>query len=93
MPKSFDLIADFAKFSAENRNSLHDPQTIEKFITDARKTISDALLDEIRLHGQRTQAMFEALLLSLGDHLLIKVEDSGQVYPENRFKVPDLRVV
>lgn len=93
MPKSFDLVADFAKFGAENRNSLRDPQTIEKFITDARKTISDALSDEARLHGQRTQAMFEALLLSLGDHLLIKVEDSGQVYPENRFKVPDFRVV
>lgn len=93
MPKPFDLVADFAKFGAENRISLRDPQTIEKFITDAHKTISDALLDEIRLHGQRTQAMFEALLLSLGDHLLIKVEDSGQVYPGNRFKVPDLRVV
>lgn len=93
MSKSFSLVADFAKFGAENRISLRDPQTIEKFITDAHKTINDALLDEARLHGQRTQAMFEALLLSLGDHLLIKVEDSGQVYPENRFKVPDFRVV
>ena len=42
MPKSFSLVTDFAKFGAENRISLRDPQTIEKFITDARKTIGDA---------------------------------------------------
>ena len=93
MPKSFDLVAEFAKFGAENRISLRDAQTIEKFITDARNTISNTLSDNLRLHGQRTQAMFETLLISLGDHLLVKVEDAGQVYPENRFKVPDFRVV
>ena len=93
MPKSFDLVAEFAEFCAENRISLRDPQAIEMFITSKRENITGALSNNARLHGQRIQAMFEALLLSLGDHILVKVEDSGQVYPENRFKVPDFRVV
>ena len=77
MPKPFDLLAEFAKFGAENRISLRDPQAIELFTTDARKAINGALSDNSLLHGQRTQAMFEALLLSLNDHFLLKVEDTG----------------
>ena len=37
--------------------------------------------------------MFEALLLSLNKHSLLKVEDTGRVHPEDRFQVPDFRVV
>ena len=37
--------------------------------------------------------MFEAMLISLGAHRLLKAEDMGRVHPEAPFKVPDYRVV
>ena len=37
--------------------------------------------------------MFAALLVSLGRYSLLKVEDKGQVFPKERYRVPDLRVV
>lgn len=37
--------------------------------------------------------MFEAMLISLGAHRLLKAEDTGRVHPEAPFKVPDYRVV
>ena len=93
MSKPFELLEEFAKFGAENRISLNDPNTTELFITYVRNAVRDAQSDQILLHGQRTQTMFERLLRSLGNFTLLKYEDMGQVYPKNQFKVPDFRVV
>ena len=93
MPKPFDLLSELAKFSVGDRISLRDPQVAWRFATHAGTAASKALLDQTLLHGQRTQAMFEAMLLSFDDHTLLKVEDTGQVHPKSRFQVPDFRVV
>ena len=93
MSKSFELLGEFAKFGTKKQISLRDPKLADLFTTYVRDAISDVQSDQILLHGQRTQAMFEALLLSLGDFTLLKNEDMGQVYPEAQFKIPDFRVV
>ena len=89
----FDLIAELAKFSAEHNISLRDPNTISVFTESVKESLNQALSIPTLLHGQRTQAMFEAMVVSLGEYSLFKTEDEGRVYPRTGYRVPDFRVV
>ena len=93
MSKPFDLFAEFAKFGVQERISLRDPYTASAFITHVKDAVVRALADPAFVHGQRAEAMFEAMLVSLGDYSLLKPEDVGRIYPDDRFCVPDFRVV
>ena len=57
------------------------------------ESLDMTLSNRAALYGRRTEAMFEAMLISLGAHRLLKAEDTGLVHPEAPFKVPDYRVV
>lgn len=72
MTKPFDLLAEFGKFGLEHQMSLRDPATISAFIGDVRERVEGALGDSPLVYGQRTEAMFEALLVSLGEFELLK---------------------
>lgn len=91
--KPFDLLGMLGKFGFERKVSLRDPETIAAFVDKASKDIEGALEDSELVHGQRTEAMFEALLLSLGQFELLKGEDSGRLFPDTRYTAPDFRVV
>ena len=93
MGKPFDLLAEFGKFGLERRMSLRDPVTISAFIGHVGDRVEGALGDSPLLYGQRTEAMFEAFLVSLGEFELLKGEDSGRLFPDVRYRVPDFRVV
>jgi hypothetical protein len=90
----FDVFDLFAKYGLVNGVSLRDPEVGESFLAAARTSIQRALEDERFLHGQRTQAMFEALVASLGRVLILKQEDAGDVYiSDETLSVPDFRLV
>ena len=89
----FDLLAELAKFGLEHRISLNDPEAIPAFSTFVEQTISHALSRANLLHGHRTEAMFESMLVSLGGYSLLKADDSGKVYPNEDYIAPDFRVV
>lgn len=91
--KPFDLLGEFGKFGGEHRISLNDPETVTKFSCFVSDAVSDALSDQALVHGLRVEAMFEALLLSLGGFSLLKPEDNGRVFPDEHYRVPDFRVV
>ena len=93
MSKPFDLFAEFAKFGAQERISLRDPHAASAFINHVKDAVGRALADPSLIHGQRAEAMFEAMLVSLGDYSLLKPEDVGRIYPDDRFCAPDFRVV
>lgn len=93
MPGQFNLLAELGQFSATRGIPLGDAKTVELFATHVHKTAIAAIKSDARIHGHRTQAMFEALLLCLNKHHLLKVEDSGRLHPAHRFKLPDFRVV
>ena len=93
MSKHFNLFTEYAKFGAQKELSLSDPNTVSAFSTDAKDAINRAIADPILVHGQRAEAMFEAMLVSLGDYSLLKPEDAGRIYPSEHFGVPDFRVV
>lgn len=93
MPKPFKLLAELAEFGAERRMSLRDPTLKKAFGAHVGSSVDEALLDDILLHGQRTEAMFEALLVALGEHKLLKMEDAGRIHSAENLRVPDFRVV
>lgn len=92
MKKPFDLLAEFGKFGHDNKISLRDPGAVSAFSAHTQKVMAEALDDPVLLQGQRTEAMFESLLISLGDFNLLKAEDSGRLFPTGRFRAPDFRV-
>lgn len=91
--KPFDLLSELAKFGLERRMSIIDPDTISEFLTFAHGALNEAQADQALLHGQRVQAMFEAMLVSLGRFRLLKVEDSGLVHSDGSYAAPDFRIV
>ena len=93
MVKPFDLFAEFAKFGAKQKISLRDPEAAPAFVAHVQEAVDRAVADPALVYGHRTEAMFEAMLLSLGDYALLKPEDVGRVYPDENFGVPDFRVV
>lgn len=86
--KPCDLLADFAKFGLEQKLASNDPATQAAFGSHVAQSVEQALADPVLLHGQRAEAMFEALLVSLGDFKLMKPEDGGRVFPAEPFRVP-----
>jgi hypothetical protein len=93
MKKPFDILAEFGKFGLERKLSLRDPLASSAFIAHVGEAIEQALADPILLHGQRVEAMFESLLVSLGDFKLLKAEDGSRLFPTERFRAPDFRAV
>jgi hypothetical protein len=80
-PKPFDLLAEFGKYGFEHKLALSDPVTRAAFGAHVAQAVDRALADPALLHGQRAEAMFEALLVSLGGFKLLKPEDGGRVCP------------
>jgi hypothetical protein len=93
MKKPFNLLAEFGRFGLERKLSLLDPTSASAFTTHVGEAIEQALSDPALLQGQRTEAMFEALLVSLGEFRLLHAEDGGRLFPSDSFRAPDYRVV
>jgi hypothetical protein len=93
MPNPTNLLAELADFGADRRISLRDPATQEAFRGHVDEGVNQALSNDILLHGHRVEAMFEALLVALGEYRLVKLEDAGRLHAGEGFKVPDFRVV
>lgn len=91
--KPFDLLAAFGRFGGERQISLRDPATSAAFLAHVGSAVEQALADPNLLRGQRTEAMFESLLVSLGDVALVKAEDGGRFFAAQDFRAPDFRVV
>lgn len=94
MDKPFDVLKEFGKFGRDHNVSMRDPQTAAAFKAHVEQAIDRALADERLLQGQRVEAMFGALLVSLGEFKLLKVEDSSPLFTSGeKLRAPDFRVV
>lgn len=91
--KPFDLLAEFGKFGLERKLALTEAETRAAFGLHVAEAVDHALADPALLYGQRAEAMFEAMLASLGDFRLVKPEDNGRIVSNEPLRVPDFRVV
>jgi hypothetical protein len=88
-----DLFTSFARFGREQKISLRDPNAAAAFAAMVGESLTAALDNDALLHGQRTQNMFEALIVGLGQYKLLKSEDTGLVHPRGQYTAPDFRVI
>lgn len=93
MPKPFDILDQLGKFGVERKISLRDPEMRSLFSSHVTEAVDAALADPTLMQGQRAEAMFEALLVSLGTFQMFTREDGGRIFPSERYIAPDYRVV
>ena len=80
--KPFDLLSILADFGLERGMRLNDPATITEFLESAKADLTRAQGDSVLLHGQRTEAMFEAMVVSFGAVRSLKSEDNGPFFSD-----------
>jgi hypothetical protein len=93
-PLRFELLHLFDAHVEAARGSLHDPEAPAKFIASLSQPLGASLADKTLLRGLNAEALFEALVVSLGRIQLVKREDSGATWTTRpRLTVPDYRIV
>jgi hypothetical protein len=65
-PMRLEPILALAAYGLEQSASLRDPAATESYISLVRRSLAEALQQQHLLHGLRTEALFEAMLVSLG---------------------------
>ncbi len=93
MSKPFDLLRELSRFGEGHDINLNDAAIRAAFGLHVEQAIDRALTDPVLLQGQRAEAMFEALIVSLGTVQLIKPEDGGRMFASEKMQPPDFRVV
>ncbi len=93
-PLRFDVFGLFAKYGRQENLALQNPDVATGFVATVRRSVERSLANEAFLHGLRTEALFEALVASLGEVQLLKREDLGDTYAlQDGLEVPDFRIV
>jgi hypothetical protein len=91
--KPFDLLRELSRFGESSDINLNDAAIRPAFGLHVEQAIDRGLKDPILLQGQRAEAMFEALVVSLGEVKMVKPEDGGRVFAAEKMQPPDFRVV
>jgi hypothetical protein len=93
-PLRFDLLQLFSAHLADRSGTLQDASAQGDFVASLGQPLTDAVTNPTLLRGLRTEALFEALVVSLGRIELIKHEDVGAAWTARRgLKIPDYRIV
>jgi hypothetical protein len=84
----------YAQVMGRGVDPIGHPQRIDDALSNVRGSLVDVTSSRSTLHGWRAQALFEAIVASLGRVRLLKLEDSGDIYFEgDSLKPPDFRIV
>lgn len=92
-PIRFDVFGLFATHAQQQKMAIHSKEAAEHFITSLKSSVESGLASEAFIHGHHTQALFEALTVSLAATKLLKQEDAGDVYSDEDVRIPDYRAV
>jgi hypothetical protein len=90
-PVRFDV---FKAFAAGTPISLHDQVAVDGFKSSVAASLGKSLSNPKFLYGQHVQAMFQGVVLALGQVKMIKEEDAGGGwYDGHKLSIPDYRIV
>src|SRR5260370_300808 len=93
-PLRFDLLPLFAAHVEARSGTLEDVDAQGEFLASLGQALTRAVADSALARGLRAEAMFSALVVSLGRITLIKQEDAGTAWTARRdLTVPDYRIV
>lgn len=93
-----DAGIDYVRLLADHSEKLgvseYDSRAIQEFGDELQRSLTSTARSESRLRGLRVEALFRTMVAAIGDVLLIKTEDSGELYYLGEdLSVPDYRVV
>lgn len=92
-PEKFDVIDLFDAIGRDKKLILGDEQDEAKFVDIVSNALSNRKSNTM-IYGRRVEAMFAYMVASLGRCLLIKKEDSGDVFVDDiTINIPDYRIV
>ena len=90
-PVRFDV---FKAFAAGTPISLHDQGAVDGFKSSVAASLGKSLSNPKFLYGQHVQAMFQGVVIALGQVEMIKEEDAGGGwYDGDKLSIPDYRIV
>ena len=94
-PLRFDAFDLFATFGEKHEASLRDAASVDGFLSTMKAAVGKALSNDAFMFGQRTEALFERIVASLGGCRLIKREDVGDVFHafDTEVQPPDFRIL
>jgi len=93
-PVRFDVFDLFASHAQQQKVTINTPEAADQFLGRVRESVERALASDTFVYGHHTQALFEALTVSLGGVKLLKREDAGDLYAdEDELAIPDYHIV
>ncbi|MBX3156770.1 MAG: hypothetical protein KF773_12260 [Deltaproteobacteria bacterium] len=93
-PTKFDALNVFAAWAQDERVAMTKGDAIPRFAEFLKESLKESLQSDTLLYGNRTQAMFEAVVANLGAVQLVKSEDSGDIYnADATLEIPDTRII
>jgi Holliday junction resolvase len=93
-PTKFDALSVFAAWGQDESVAITHKDAVRRFALFLEESLKESLQSDTLLYGNRTQAMFEAVVANLGAVRLVKSEDSGDIYnADGTLEVPDTRVI
>ncbi|MDO8345860.1 MAG: hypothetical protein Q7T48_21860 [Cellvibrio sp.] len=91
--EKFDVLELFADMAAEHGYDLNDHVAQEDFVSRVRNSIEKSKKSNIAIFGKRIESLFAYVAGALGKVILLKQEDSGDIYfSENEILAPDYRL-
>jgi hypothetical protein len=94
-PLRFDALHVFAAWAHSNDVTMTAPDAVDRFADFLRVSLQESMKENQLLFGNRTEAMFEAVVANMGAVLLVKSEDGGNIFAaaDQEVRVPDVRIV
>jgi hypothetical protein len=93
-PMLSNLLNIYSSVGRETKANIKDATTLDNFVADARDALQKSVGNDAMLYGHRTQAMFEAVAVSLGKIRLIRLEDASDGwFSGDDLQVPDFRII
>lgn len=91
--EKFDVLELFADMATEHGYDLNDPLAQEDFVSRVRASIEESKKSNIAIFGKRIESLFAYVAGALGKVVLLKQEDSGDIYfSGEEMLAPDYRL-
>ena len=90
--EKFDVFELFSSMATEHGYDINDVNSLNDFINRVKSSIGKSTSSDIAIFGKRTESLFAYVCAALGEVILIKQEDTGDIFCNNDILVPDYRL-
>lgn len=92
-PEKFEVIDLFSSIGRKYNYNIHDPHSKNDFIKKVTDSLNNNSSNKQLLYGKRIEKAFAFVVSGIGDCLLLKQEDSGDLFCKEDILPPDYRVI